>query len=144
MYLKMRNGSVAIELLEPEEKSKGGIFIPITVRQGKLQFGKIVEAGPGELVQGQMVEMDLKKGDDIIFDASHSIFVSGVSESCLNSFVFLYSEEMLTSENIGLVRIENPIKPGMRKSMYFVCCVFTVAGVMLMIAGVVSLYFVWK
>jgi chaperonin GroES len=72
MYLKMRNGSVAIELLEPEEKSKGGIFIPITVRQGKLQFGKIVEAGPGELVQGQMVEMDLKKGDDIIFDASHS------------------------------------------------------------------------
>src|SRR5664280_1916002 len=77
-------------------------------------------------------------------DASHSIFVSGVSESCLNSFVFLYSEEMLTSENIGLVSIEKPIKPGIKKSMYFVCCVFTVADVIPMIAGVVSLYFVWK
>jgi len=80
----------------------------------------------------------------IILDASHSIFVSGVSESCLNSFDFLYSEEMLTKENIGLVSIEKPIKPGIMKSMYFVCCMFTVADVIPMIAGVVSWYFVWK
>ena len=78
------------------------------------------------------------------FELSHSIFVSGVSDSCLNSFVFLYSEEMLTNENIGLVSIENPIKPGIRKSMYFVCWVLTVVEVMPMIAGVVSLYFCWK
>ena len=57
----------------------------------------------------------------IILEISHSIFVSGVRESCLNSFVFLYSEEMLTKENIGLVSIEKPIKPGIKKSMYFVC-----------------------
>ena len=30
----------------------------------------------------------------------------------------MYSEEMLTSENIGLASIEKPIKPGIRKSMY--------------------------
>ena len=75
---------------------------------------------------------------------SHSIFVSGVRESCLKSFVFLYSEEMLTKENIGLVSIEKPIKPGIMKSMYFVCCMLTVADVIPMIAGVVSWYFVWK
>jgi len=33
---------------------------------------------------------------------------------------------MLTSENIGLTNIENPIRPGMRKSMYFVCSMLTV------------------
>ena len=37
---------------------------------------------------------------------------------------------MLTSENIGLVRIEKPIKPGIRKSMYAVCWVLTVADAM--------------
>jgi chaperonin GroES len=72
MYLKLRNGNVAIELLEPESKTPGGIFIPQTVRQGILQYGKIVAAGPGELVQGQFIENDLKKGDEVIFDSSHS------------------------------------------------------------------------
>jgi chaperonin GroES len=72
MQLKMRNGNVAIELLTPQDKTMGGIFIPTTVRQGNLRFGKVVEVGPGELVQGQMVEMDLKKGDEVIFDISHT------------------------------------------------------------------------
>jgi chaperonin GroES len=72
MKLKMRNGNVAIELLAAQDKTRGGIFIPTTVRQGILQHGKIVSAGPGELVQGQFVEMDLKIGDEVVFDSSHS------------------------------------------------------------------------
>jgi len=72
MHLKMRNGNVAIELLAPQEKTSGGIYIPTNVSQGKLQYGKIVEAGPGELVQGQFVDMDLKKGDEVIFDSSRT------------------------------------------------------------------------
>lgn len=72
MHLRLRNGNVAIELLEPEAQTPGGIFIPQTVRQGVLQYGKIVAAGPGELIQGQFVENDLKKGDEVIFDSSHS------------------------------------------------------------------------
>ena len=66
----------------------------------------------------------------MIFEMSHSIFVSGVSDSCLKSFVLLYSEEMLTSENIGLTSMEKPTEPGIRKSTYFVCCMLTVAAVM--------------
>ena len=76
--------------------------------------------------------------------ASHSILCSGVSESCLNSLVFLYSLVMLTMANMGLTRIENPIRPGIKKSMYLVCSVFTVAVEMVIMAGVVSLYFFWK
>src|SRR6266571_328893 len=54
----------------------------------------------------------------IIFEVNHSVLVSGVKDSCLNSLVFLYSLLMLTRLNIGLVSTENPISPGMRKSMY--------------------------
>src|SRR3974377_969077 len=53
----------------------------------------------------------------ITLEVSHSPFVSGVKDSCLKNFDFLYSEEMLTMENIGLVRIEKPTRPGIRKSM---------------------------
>jgi len=72
MYLKMRNGNVCIEPLGPNEKTPSGIFIPTTVRQGHLQMGKVISVGPGELVQGHKVEMDLKVGDDVIYDSSHS------------------------------------------------------------------------
>lgn len=72
MYLRMRNGNVAIELLEEQSKTPGGIFIPQTVRKGILQYGKIFAVGPGELVQGKFIEMDLKKDDEVVFDSSHS------------------------------------------------------------------------
>ena len=52
-------------------------------------------------------------------DASHSNLVSGVKDNCLNSLFFLYSEEMLTIENMGLISMEKPMSPGTRKSMYF-------------------------
>lgn len=51
-------------------------------------------------------------------DASHSSLVSGVKDNCLNNFVFLYSEDMLTRENMGLTSMEKPTSPGTRKSMY--------------------------
>lgn len=72
MYLKMRNGNVAIELLAPRDKTPGGIIIPNTAREGILRYGRIIAAGPGELVQGQFIDMDLKIGDEVVFDSSHS------------------------------------------------------------------------
>ena len=51
------------------------------------------------------------------------------SDICLISFVFLYSEVMLTMENMGLTSMEKPISPGTRKSMYLVCPVLTVVCV---------------
>jgi hypothetical protein len=66
----------------------------------------------------------------ITLDANHSILVRGVKLSCLKSFVFLYSEDILTRENIGLTSIEKPMSPGIRKSTYLLCSVLTVVGVM--------------
>jgi chaperonin GroES len=72
MNLKMRNANVCIALIDSEGKTKGGIIIPSTVRQGILQLGRVIAAGPGELVQGTFKEMDLKVDDEIIFDSSRS------------------------------------------------------------------------
>lgn len=72
MYLKLRNGYLAIEQLGPDEKTSGGIIIPTTIRQGTLRFGKVIEVGPGELVQGQFVKMDVEKGNEVIFDMSRT------------------------------------------------------------------------
>lgn len=73
MIIKMRNGNVAIEQLAANTKTTGGIYIPTTaVQRGSLRLGKIVEIGPGELIQGQFVSPDLEKGQDVIFDVSRS------------------------------------------------------------------------
>lgn len=73
MQIKMRNGNVALEELNSNEKTQGGIYIPTTVvRKGSLRYGKILETGPGELVQGVYLKMDVEKGQEVIFDASRT------------------------------------------------------------------------
>ena len=73
MILKLRNGNIAIEENAADEKSEGGLYIPKTVSQrGNLRFGKVLEVGPGELVQGIFVPMDIEKGNQVIFDASRT------------------------------------------------------------------------
>jgi len=68
MYLKLRNGNVALQEVESKETTESGIIIPVTVKKGPIRIGKVIEVGPGELVQGQFVEMDLEKGQEVLFD----------------------------------------------------------------------------
>ena len=76
MLIKMRNGNVALEESAADERTSSGLYIPQTVgRKGSLRFGKVMEAGPGELVQGIFVKVDFEKGQEVIFDASRSEIV---------------------------------------------------------------------
>jgi chaperonin GroES len=53
--------------LEGEEKSKGGIIIPDTVKE-KPQEGKIIAVGPGGRDEtGKLTPLDVKAGDRILF-----------------------------------------------------------------------------
>lgn len=72
MQLNMRNGNVALKLLNPNNTTPGGIFIPETIKQGTLRLAKVLAAGPGEPVQGIMKECELKAGDEVVFDSSRS------------------------------------------------------------------------
>jgi chaperonin GroES len=53
--------------LNAEEKTAGGIIIPDTVKEKPME-GEVVAAGPGARNdQGQIVELDVKAGDRILF-----------------------------------------------------------------------------
>jgi chaperonin GroES len=58
---------VVVKRVTAEEKSKGGIIIPDTVKE-KPQEGEVVAVGPGGRDEsGQIVAMDLKAGDRVLF-----------------------------------------------------------------------------
>ncbi len=56
-------------MLEPlkEEKKKGGIILPETVTKERPEKAKVIAVGPGKMVDGKLVPVDLKKGDIVLF-----------------------------------------------------------------------------
>ena len=58
---------VVVRRLDSEEKTKGGIIIPDTAKE-KPQEGEIVAVGPGARNEkGELIAMDLKAGDRVLF-----------------------------------------------------------------------------
>ena len=58
---------VVIRVLEQEEKTASGIFLPDTAKEKPSQ-GEVVAVGPGKLQDdGKRVALDVKVGDKIIF-----------------------------------------------------------------------------
>lgn len=67
MKLTPLDDRVVVELMEAEEKTKGGILLPDTAKE-KPQKGKIVAVGPGRILKdGKRVPLDVKKGDVVLF-----------------------------------------------------------------------------
>ena len=58
---------VVVKRVEAEEKSRGGIIIPDTVKE-KPQQGEVVAVGPGGRDEnGKLIPIDLKAGDRVLF-----------------------------------------------------------------------------
>ena len=58
---------VIIKPLEPENKTKGGIVLPDTVKE-KPQEGKVVAVGKGKALEnGTVQKMDIKEGDIVLY-----------------------------------------------------------------------------
>jgi chaperonin GroES len=58
---------ILVRRVSSEEKTKGGIIIPDTAKE-KPQEGEVIAAGPGARnEQGQLVELDVKVGDRVLF-----------------------------------------------------------------------------
>ena len=67
MKFRPLHDRVVVRRLNAEEKTKGGIIIPDTVKE-KPQEGEIIAVGPGARDEkGKLVPLDLKKGDRILF-----------------------------------------------------------------------------
>jgi chaperonin GroES len=67
MHFRPLHDRVLVRRIEAEEKTPGGIIIPDTAKE-KPQEGEIVAAGPGgRNEQGQLIPIDVKRGDRVLF-----------------------------------------------------------------------------
>jgi chaperonin GroES len=67
MALKPLHDRVLVRRTESEEKTKGGLIIPDSAKE-KPSEGEIVSAGPGARKDsGELIEMDVKAGDKVLF-----------------------------------------------------------------------------
>jgi chaperonin GroES len=66
MNIKPLGDKVVIKRLEAEEKTKSGIVLPNQAKE-QPQLAKIMAVGPGGLVDGKEIKMEVKVGDTVIF-----------------------------------------------------------------------------
>ena len=67
MKLKPLGDRIVVKVLEREEKTKGGLFLPDTAKE-KPTEGEVVAVGTGKILDnGQKQPVELKVGDRIIF-----------------------------------------------------------------------------
>ncbi|HTQ11855.1 MAG TPA: co-chaperone GroES [Fimbriimonadaceae bacterium] len=65
--LKPLGDKVVVELVEQEEKTASGIYLPDTAKK-KPQTGKIIAVGTGRILDnGQNNELSVKVGDRVLF-----------------------------------------------------------------------------
>lgn len=63
--IKPLGDRVLIKMKEKEETTKSGIILSAG-SQEKPQIAEVIEVGPGEVVDGKLQEMHVKKGDNVI------------------------------------------------------------------------------
>ena len=76
---------ILVKRVDKEEKTNGGIIIPDTAKE-KPQEGEVVAIGNGKrLDNGELVKIDLQKGDRILFGkySGTDIKVDGVEHLIL-------------------------------------------------------------
>lgn len=65
MNIKPLADRVVIKMLETEEVSKGGIILPGSAQE-KPQVAEIVAVGPGGIIDGKDVIMEVEVGDHVL------------------------------------------------------------------------------
>ncbi|MBN9563257.1 MAG: co-chaperone GroES [Alphaproteobacteria bacterium] len=67
MKFRPLHDRVVVRRLDAEEKTAGGIIIPDTAKEKPME-GEVIAVGPGARnEQGQVVALDVKAGDRILF-----------------------------------------------------------------------------
>lgn len=78
MKLRPLGDRVVIKKVEAEETTKSGIVLPGSAKE-KPQMAEIVAVGPGGVVEGKEIKMEVKVGDRIIFSkyAGNEVKIDG-------------------------------------------------------------------
>ena len=67
MKFKPLKDRVLVKYSEEPEKSSGGLYIPDSAKE-KPQKGEVVAAGPGKVDNGKTHPMEVKVGDEVLFE----------------------------------------------------------------------------
>lgn len=85
MKVRPLGDKVLVEVLEAEEKTKGGIILPDTAKEEKTE-GKVIAVGGGKILDsGKAQPLEVKKGDRVIFGkyAGDEILIDGKKHKVL-------------------------------------------------------------
>ena len=66
MTMKPLGDRVVIKNMEAEETTKGGIILAAAAKE-KPQMAEVIAVGPGEIVDGKEVQMQVKVGEKVIY-----------------------------------------------------------------------------
>ncbi|MEZ5669011.1 MAG: co-chaperone GroES [Alphaproteobacteria bacterium] len=101
MKFRPLHDRVVVRRIDAEEKSAGGIIIPDTAKEKPMQ-GKVIAVGPGARnEQGQIVALDVKEGDTILFGKWSGTEVKIDGEDLLI---------MKESDIMGIIEVVKPAK----------------------------------
>ncbi|MEG0894150.1 MAG: co-chaperone GroES [Oscillospiraceae bacterium] len=67
MNIKPLADRVVIKMLEAEETTQGGIVLPGSAKE-KPQVAEVLAVGPGGVVDGKEIKMELKVGDKVLMN----------------------------------------------------------------------------
>lgn len=65
MNVKPLGDRVVIKMIDTDEVTKGGLFITATAKD-KPEIAEVIAVGPGSVVDGKEVKMEVKVGDHVI------------------------------------------------------------------------------
>ncbi len=65
MTIKPLGDRVVIKMVETEETTKSGIVLPGSAKE-KPQYAEVVAVGPGGVIDGKEVIMEVKVGDKVL------------------------------------------------------------------------------
>lgn len=84
MNIKPLQDRVLIKMIEAEETTKSGIILT-SAAQEKPQIAEIIAVGPGGIVDGNEIKMEVKVGDKVLISkyAGTEVKVDGVEYTIL-------------------------------------------------------------
>lgn len=67
MKIRPLDNRVIVQRIDEEERTTGGLYIPDTAKEKPIQ-GKVIAVGNGKVLEdGSVRQIDLKKGDRVLF-----------------------------------------------------------------------------
>ena len=104
MRFRPLHDRVVVRRIEAEEKTAGGIIIPDTAKEKPME-GEVLAVGPGGRNEhGQLVPIDLREGDHILFGkwSGNEVIIDG--------------EEVLIMKETDVMGVLDKKKPSQRRA----------------------------